>query len=161
MTCSGPFRGAQGHSSLQTCTERRGHMDWKRGEVASCGFPHQSLQTAVLLHSRNTLLCSSIALGIKFLLGAGGWGGLGALGTTGLVLPATAQSPARLVYGSAALVASLRGQQSHFATLPITRLQWCILPGCNCILLSVAVKGCSCKSGGGMCDLAHQQFHAL
>ena len=52
-----------------------------------------------------------------------GWGagglGLGALGWTGLVLPATAQNPARLVYGSAALVASLRGQQSHFTTLPI------------------------------------------
>ena len=40
-------------------------------------------------------------------------------GSTGLVLPATAQNPVRLVYGSAALVASLRGQQSHFATLPI------------------------------------------
>ena len=35
MMCSGPFRGAQGHSNLQTRTERRGHMDWKRGEVAS------------------------------------------------------------------------------------------------------------------------------
>ena len=41
------------------------------------------------------------------------------LGWTGLVLLCTAQNPARLVYGSAALVASLRGQQSHFATLPI------------------------------------------
>ena len=35
------------------------------------------------------------------------------------MLPATTQGPARLVDGSAALVASLRGQQSHFATLPI------------------------------------------
>ena len=34
------------------------------------------------------------------------------LGPTGLVLSCTAQNPARLVYGSAALVASLRGQQS-------------------------------------------------
>ena len=42
------------------------------------------------------------------------------LGTTGLVLPAAAQSPARLVYGSAALVASLRGQPRPFATLPIS-----------------------------------------
>ena len=48
---------------------------------------------------------------------ATGWG-LGALGWTGLVLSETIQNPARLVYGSAALVASLRGQQSHFATLP-------------------------------------------
>ena len=48
-------------------------------------------------------------------LGAGGWV---LLGWTGLVLLCTAQNPARLVYGSAALVASLRGQQSHFATLP-------------------------------------------
>ena len=47
----------------------------------------------------------------KFLLGWG-WGagglGLGALGWTGLVLFETLQNPARLVYGSAALVASLR-----------------------------------------------------
>ena len=35
MMCSGPFFGAQGHSSLQTRRERRSHMDWKRGEVAS------------------------------------------------------------------------------------------------------------------------------
>ena len=41
------------------------------------------------------------------------------LGWTGLVLLCTAQNPARLVYGSAALVASLREQQSHFATLPM------------------------------------------
>ena len=43
------------------------------------------------------------------------------LGPTGLVLSCTAQNPARLVYGSAVLVASLRGQQSHFATLPKKR----------------------------------------
>ena len=48
----------------------------------------------------------------------GNWGWV-LLGWTGLVLLCTAQNPARLVYGSAALVASLRGQQSHFATLPI------------------------------------------
>ena len=42
------------------------------------------------------------------------------LGWTGLVLSGTTRNPARLVYGSAALVASLRGQQSHFATLPIS-----------------------------------------
>ena len=41
------------------------------------------------------------------------------LGWTGLVLLCTAQDPARLVYGSAALVASLRGQHCHFATLLI------------------------------------------
>ena len=41
------------------------------------------------------------------------------LGWTGLVLHATAQNPVRLGYGSAALVASLRGQHCHFATLPI------------------------------------------
>ena len=35
MMCSGPFFGAQGHSILQTRRERRSHMDWKRGEVAS------------------------------------------------------------------------------------------------------------------------------
>ena len=63
------------------------------------------------------------AWGVKFLLGwgagAGGWGwGWVLAGWTGLVLPAAAHSPARLVYGSAALVASLRGQQSHLATLP-------------------------------------------
>ena len=51
--------------------------------------------------------------------GAGGWGWV-LLGWTGLVLLCTAQNPARLVYGSAALVASLRGQHCHFATLPIT-----------------------------------------
>ena len=34
MKRSGPFRGAQGHSNLRTRTERRGHMNWKRGEVA-------------------------------------------------------------------------------------------------------------------------------
>ena len=50
-------------------------------------------------------------------LGAGGWV---LLGWTGLVLLCTAQNPARLVYGSAALVASLRGQHCHFATLPTT-----------------------------------------
>ena len=50
--------------------------------------------------------------------GAGGWGWV-LLGWTGLVLLCTAQNPARLVYGSAALVASLRGQHCHFATLPI------------------------------------------
>ena len=37
MMCSGPFRGAQGHSNSQTRTEGRGHMDWKRGEVACRG----------------------------------------------------------------------------------------------------------------------------
>ena len=59
--------------------------------------------------------------GVKFLLG---WGlGLGALGWTGLVLFETGQNPTRLVYGSAALVASLRGQLSHFATLPIILAQ--------------------------------------
>ena len=52
-------------------------------------------------------------------LGLGGWG-LGAPGPDGQVLPGIAQNPARLVYGSAALVASLRGQHCHFATLPIS-----------------------------------------
>ena len=42
------------------------------------------------------------------------------LGWTGLVLPTTAQNRASLVYGSAYLVASLRGQQGHFATLPMS-----------------------------------------
>ena len=125
MMCSGPFRGAQGHSNLHTRTERRGPHGL---EAWRSGVSGQSLRTAVLLYGCSTLRCFSIAVGIKFLLGAGGWGwgwgwglglGLGALGSTGLVLPATAQNPARLVYGSAALVASLRGQQSHFATLPI------------------------------------------
>ena len=40
------------------------------------------------------------------------------LGSTGLVLSVHTQNPARLVYGSAALVASLREQHCHFATLP-------------------------------------------
>ena len=55
--------------------------------------------------------CCDIALGIKFLLGLGvlGLGGWVLLGSTGLVLPATTQNPARLVYGSVPLVASLRG----------------------------------------------------
>ena len=52
--------------------------------------------------------------------GAGGWV---LLGSTGLVLSGPAQDPARLVYGSAALVASLRGQQNHFATLPKIRIR--------------------------------------
>ena len=44
------------------------------------------------------------------LLGGLGWGmGLGAPGPDGQALPGTAQNPARLVYRSAALVASLRG----------------------------------------------------
>ena len=32
MTCSGPFRGGQGHNSVHDCTGR-GHIGWKRGEV--------------------------------------------------------------------------------------------------------------------------------
>ena len=32
MTCSFPFRGAQGHNSLHDCTGRC-HIGWKRGEV--------------------------------------------------------------------------------------------------------------------------------
>ena len=95
-------------------------MDWQRGEVAS------RLSTALFLCCSSTLHCSSMAVGMKFLLGLGGWGwvllgwtGLVLLGWTGLVLPATAQNPARLVYGSAAIVASLRGPQSHFDPLPI------------------------------------------
>ena len=60
-----------------------------------------------------------------------GWGmGLGAPGLDGQALPGTAQNPARLVYGSAALVASLRGQQSHFATLPAMYVLWVVLPCC-------------------------------
>ena len=47
------------------------------------------------------------------------------LGPTGLVLSCTTQNPARLVYGSAALVATLRGQHCHFATLPITLRRFC------------------------------------
>ena len=49
----------------------------------------------------------------------------GTLGWTGLVLFETVQNPGRLVYGSAALVASLRGQQSHFATLPMMTPDLC------------------------------------
>ena len=33
--CSGPFMGAQGHNWLQTCTEGRDHIGWKRGEVVA------------------------------------------------------------------------------------------------------------------------------
>ncbi len=44
--------------------------------------------------------------------------GLGAVGWMGLVLSGFTKSTARLVHGSAALVASLRGHQRHFATLP-------------------------------------------
>ena len=40
------------------------------------------------------------------------------LGWTGLVVSCTAKNPARLVYGSAALVPSLTRQKIHFATLP-------------------------------------------
>ena len=78
-------------------------MDWKRGEVAS----------------RVYCFWNKVPFG-GLGAGAGGWGAGGwvLLGWTGLVLSCTAQNPARLVYGSAALVASLRGQQSHFATLP-------------------------------------------
>ena len=92
-------------------------MDWKRGEVASRAVCSDTYYSVVVI--RQTLLSSNR---VKFRLGwggagggAGGWG-LGALGSTGLVLPGTAQNPVRLVYGSAALVASLRGQ--HFATSP-------------------------------------------
>ena len=50
-------------------------------------------------------------------LGAGGWV---LLGWTGPVLLCTAQNPARLVYGSAALVASPTEQHCHFATAATT-----------------------------------------
>ena len=88
---------------------------WRLGPVTSNSCIAVWLQYAALLQ----YCCWN-----KVPFGGWGWGwglglGLGALGSTGLVLPATAQNPARLVYGSAALVASLRGQQSHFATLPI------------------------------------------
>ena len=76
-------------------------MDWKRGEAAS--------------ESQSLLLKTPPR--VKFLLELGGWV---LLGWTGLVLSGIPRNPTRLVYGSAALVASLRGQQSHFATLPIS-----------------------------------------
>ncbi len=70
--------------------------------------------------------CCNLALGLEFLLGWS-WGlrGWVLLGWTGLVLPATSQiRPTRVVDGSAALVASLRGQQRHFATLIIRGEGW-------------------------------------
>ena len=53
MMCSGPFRGAQGHNWLQTCTEGRDHIGWKRGDVVS----NPSERTAEgLLQGRKHLL---------------------------------------------------------------------------------------------------------
>ena len=37
MMCTGPFCGAQDTPASQTRAERRSHMDWKRGDVASEG----------------------------------------------------------------------------------------------------------------------------
>ena len=68
---------------------------------------------------------------VKFLLGLGGWGSV-LLGWTGLVLSGNTRNHARLVYGSAALVAPLRGQQSHFATLPIHVAPFSLCAYANC-----------------------------
>ena len=76
------------------------------------------LKAPLRLPPRRTSGVGGVPFGLGLGAGAGVWV---LLGWTGLVLLCTAQNPARLVYGSAALVASLRGQQSHFATLPITK----------------------------------------
>ena len=79
-------------------------MDWERGEVASrANCPRQFFCRVVLLR-KYAASRTNIAGWVKFLLGWGwgGAGGLGALGTTGLVLPGTTQNPARLVYSAAA-----------------------------------------------------------
>ena len=74
-------------------------MGWKRGEVVFQG---------TLIHT----LIHTLGLGLGL--------GLGAVGWTGLVLSGFTENTTRLVYGSATLVA--RKQQSHFATLPTTRI---------------------------------------
>ena len=100
-------------------------MDWKRGEVAP---PFFAQQRSLLM---GWVLLGHLGLGLGMGLGAPGPDGpvlllghlgmgLGAPGPDGPVLPVTARNPARLAYGSAALVASLREQHCHFATLPIT-----------------------------------------
>ena len=115
MMCSGPFSGAQGHSNLQTRTDRRGPHGleaWRSGiSTFRSSIPVLQQHAALLQYC----CWNKVPFG-----GLGGWeaGGWVLLGWTGLVLSGTTRNPARLVYGSAALVASLRGQQSHFATLP-------------------------------------------
>ena len=102
--CSGPFSGAQDTPSRRRA-QREGATwigsvaKWRLKPIAPTQNPSPNK--------------------VPFGLGAGGWV---LLGWTGLVLLCTAQNPARLVYGSAALVASLRGQHCHFATLPIISL---------------------------------------
>ena len=124
MMCSGPFSGAQ-DTPVRSHVQREG-ATWI-GSVAKWRLE------AII--PNNGFVCSIIKVLFKVIhlglgLGAGcswvqsytfgaGAGGWVLLGSTGLVLSGPAQDPARLVYGSAALVASLRGQQSHFATLPM------------------------------------------
>ena len=116
IICSCSFSGAQ-DTPTRRGAQREG-ATWI-GSVAKWCLRH--LQTLVLLGWGLGAGCSREAGGCisrHLYFWAGGWG-LGAPGPDGQALPGTAQNPARLVYGSAALVASLRGQQSHFATLPM------------------------------------------
>ena len=109
MMCSGPFRGAQGHNWLQTCTEGRDHIGWKRGEVVAddhcwilqsvlhCLFSTSQVGPRKPLLKRPSKLLVWGRLGTGGLgapgpdgpvlkvahLGAGGGWGLGALGPMG------------------------------------------------------------------------------
>ena len=51
IMCSGPFRGVQGHDILRMRTERRGHMGWKRGEVAYRNISYYGSAVLLYYHS--------------------------------------------------------------------------------------------------------------
>ena len=87
MTCSGPFRGAQGHNSLHDCTGR-GHIGWKRGEVVPETIyttPSRCMQTPCTSHTTYTTYTAGTALTVAHAPHSklhiwGGWGGLGGWG---------------------------------------------------------------------------------
>ena len=108
--CSGPFREAQGHSNLQTRTERRGHVDWKRGEVASRAIHFQQVYCCIAaarciapVLQPPPAPAPQKELYLKYLLGGLSWV---LLGSTGLVLPAAAEfrprGPGRASFGGRA-----------------------------------------------------------
>ena len=133
MTCRGPFRGAQGHDCLRNCAGEG--TSWV-GSVA---------KWLTVIDDITVLLCCCITTVSSAL---GGWmskipfgtaqssfwgagGGWVLVGWTGLVLPTTAQIPARLVYGSCACgfpqgtaepLRHASNNSTHMKELPPSRL---------------------------------------
>ena len=68
--CLCEFKGVplSGKNFLAVAPIEEGRVNWNRGEGAS------RLSAALFLCRRSTLYCPNIAVGIKFLLGLGGWG---------------------------------------------------------------------------------------